>query len=66
MCWIKRKALQYSRETKMVLRWIRRWEKKHPEEEMVFLTLPKYNQEERHRRIQMAAEQLMQESFLIQ
>ena len=64
MFWIQRKSPRYNREARIVLRWIRWWEKRHPGEEMVFLTLPKYDQEERHRRIQLATEQLMQESFI--
>ena len=50
-------------ETKYLLDYIRQWEKRNPGEEMVFLTLPKYDQNERKRVLEAAVKLLSQENF---
>ena len=50
-------------ETKYLLDYIRQWEKQNPGEEMVFLTLPKYDQNERKRVLEAAVKLLSQENF---
>ena len=50
-------------ETKYLLDYIRQWEKQNPGEEMVFLTLPKYDQNERKRVLEAAVKLLSQEKF---
>ena len=50
-------------ETKYLLNYIRQWEKQNPGEEMVFLTLPKYDQNERKRVLEAAVKLLSQENF---
>lgn len=42
---------------------IREWEAKFPEEEMVVITLPKYDQKERQRAIYGIMNQLLKEKF---
>ena len=49
-------------ETKYLLDYIRQWEKQNPGEEMVFLTLPKYDQNERKRVLEAAVKLLSQEN----
>ena len=50
-------------ETKYLLDYIRQWEKQNPGEEMVFLTLPKYDQNERKRVLEAAVKLLSQGNF---
>ena len=50
-------------ETKYLLDYICQWEKQNPGEEMVFLTLPKYDQNERKRVLEAAVKLLSQENF---
>ena len=50
-------------ETKYLLDYIRQWEKQNPGEEMIFLTLPKYDQNERKRVLEAAVKLLSQENF---
>ena len=51
-------------ETKYLLDYIRQWEKQNPGEEMVFLTLPKYDQNERKRVLEAAVKLLSEENFV--
>ena len=50
-------------ETKYLLDYIHQWEKQNPGEEMVFLTVPKYDQNERKRVLEAAVKLLSQENF---
>lgn len=50
------KVIYMDEETKYLLDFIRQWEEKHPDEEMVFITLPKYDLEERKRILETAIE----------
>lgn len=55
--------IRYDEETKYLLDFIHQWEEEHPEDEMVFITLPKRNQEERERILQTAIKILSKEDF---
>ena len=57
------KTEQMDPETKYLLDYIRQWEQQNPGEEMVFLTLPKYDQNERKRVLEAAVKLLSQENF---
>ena len=50
-------------ETKCLLDHIHKWEEEHPGEEMVFITLPKYDKEERNRVLQAVFRLLSEEDF---
>lgn len=50
-------------ETRFLLDYIRKWEEKHPGEEMVFITLPKHDIDERNRVLQAVLKFLSEEDF---
>ena len=49
--------------TGQIMKFIREWESRFPEDEMIFLTLPKYDCKERERVISRAMEFLRNEKF---
>ncbi len=63
MQFIKEKSTYIDKETKYLLDFIRQWEKAHPDEELVFITLPKYDRKERERVLQAAIKIVSQEDF---
>ena len=63
MQFTNKKTEKMDPETKYLLDYIRQWEKQNPGEEMVFLTLPKYDQNERKRVLEAAVKLLSQENF---
>ena len=63
MLFAKEKSAHTDQETKYLLDYIRQWEKQNPGEEMVFLTLPKYDREERKRILEAAVKILNEEKF---
>ena len=56
-------ANDIDQETKFLLDYICQWEKQHPGEEMVFITLPKYDRDERKRVLEAAVKFLNEEKF---
>lgn len=50
-------------ETTYLLDYIRKWEEKYPGEEMVFITLPKHDIDERNRVLQAVFRILREEDF---
>ena len=63
MQFIKENGIYIDKEIKCLLDFIRQWEKEHSDEELVFITLPKYDQNERKRILQSAIEILGHEEF---
>lgn len=63
MQFVKEKATYIDKETRFILDFIRKWEKEHPEEEMVFMTLPKYNLEKRKQVLLVAINNLSKENL---
>ena len=53
----------YDEEMEYLLDFIREWEEKHPGEEMIFLTLPKHDPDERKRILQSAMRMLCEEGI---
>lgn len=47
-------VIYYDEEMEYLLDFIHQWEEKHPDQEIVFITLPKYDLEERKRILQTA------------
>ena len=63
MQFVKEKSTYIDQETKNLLDYIRQWEKQNPEEEMVFITLPKYDRDERKQVLASVVKFLSEENF---
>ena len=63
MQFVKEKSVYIEKETKYLLDYIRQWEKQNPGEEVVFITLPKYDRDERMRVLASAVKILSEENF---
>ena len=65
MQFVKEKSSYIDQETKYLLDYIRQWEKRNTGEEMVFITLPKYDQDERKRVLEAAVKILSKGKFTV-
>ena len=63
MQFVKEKLAYIDQETKYLLDDILQWEKRNPGEEMVFITLPKYDRDERKRVLESVVKFLSEENF---
>ena len=63
MQFVKEKSACIDQETKYIIDHICQWEKQNPGEEMVFITLPKYDRDERKRVLDLMVKFLSEENF---
>ena len=63
MQFLNEKSVNIDPETKYLLDYVSQWEKRNPGEEMVFITLPKYDRDERKRVLDAAIKLLSEEKF---